>query len=55
MQVAEALRLEAEGLCGRVVVEDSGLRHVAELQADALAALQVDGGKQDGHGWCSVS
>ena len=49
MQPFEALRFKAQRLCGGVVVEYGGLIHVAQLQAHALAVLQVDGGKQD-HG-----
>ena len=46
---AKPCALEIAGLRGRVVVEDGGLRHVALHQADAVAVLQVDRGKQD-HG-----
>ena len=47
MEVGEALALEGGGLRRGVVVEDGGLRHVAELQAHALAALEVDRGVED--------
>lgn len=49
MQPLEALSLEIGGLGRRIVVEDRGLRHVALLQPDAAAFLQVDRGKED-HG-----
>ena len=49
MQGLEALRLEARSLRGGVIVEDGCLRHVALLQANALAVLEVDGGVKD-HG-----
>ena len=42
--------LEGHGLGGRVGVVDRRLVHVAELQAHALAVLEVDGGEQD-HGF----
>ena len=51
---SEALRLEAARLRGRVVVEDGGLAHLAELEAHALAVLQVDGGEQD-HAAASIA
>ena len=38
---------ERLGLRGRVGVVDGRLVHVAELQANALAVLEVDGGEQD--------
>ena len=44
MEPLETLRLEGPGLGGGVVVEDGRLVHAAELEADALAVLQVDGG-----------
>ena len=47
MQPGKALALEGPRLRGRVGVVDGRLRHVAELQAHALAVLEVDGGKQD--------
>ncbi len=47
VQVFEALRLEAARLGGRIVVENGGLGHIAELEAHALAVLEVDGRKQD--------
>ena len=47
MQPLEALVLEGLGLRGRVVIVDGRLVHVAELEAHALAVLEVDGGKQD--------
>ena len=46
MQPLEALLLEGPRLRGGVVVVDGRLLHVAELQADALAVLEVDGGKR---------
>ena len=49
MEIFEALVLERFGLGGRIVVEHGGLLHVAQLEAHALAVLEVDGGKQD-HG-----
>ncbi len=49
MQPLEALRLEGGGLRGRIVVEHGRLVHVALLQADALAVLEVDCREQD-HG-----
>ena len=49
MEMAEALAFERRGLGGGIVVEDGGLRHVAELEADALPGLQVDCGIED-HG-----
>ncbi len=53
VQVGETLVLEGARLRRRVVVEDGGGFHVAQLQAHALAVLQVDGGKED-HGCCLV-
>ena len=47
MQPLEALRLEGLRLRGRVGIVDGRRGHVAELQAHALAVLEVDGGKQD--------
>ena len=47
MQPLEALLRERAGLRGRVVVEHGGLVHLAELEAHALAVLEVDGGEQD--------
>ncbi len=47
MQVPEALRLEEGGLRGRIVVEDGGLIHLAELQANALPVFQIDGREED--------
>ena len=49
VQIVEALVLERARLRRRVVVENGGGVHVAELQAHALAVLEVDGGEQD-HG-----
>jgi len=49
MEMAEALGLEGQRLLGRVTVEHGRARHVALLQADAIAVLEVDGGEQD-HG-----
>ena len=50
MQPSEALRREGARLIGRVGVEGGGARHVALLEAHALAVLQVDGGEED-HGF----
>ena len=47
VQVGEALLLEGARLRRRIVVEDGGGFHVAQLQAHALAVFQVDGGKED--------
>src|SRR5436853_328913 len=47
VQVREALGREQARLGGRVVVEDGGLGHLAALEADAAAVLQIDGGVQD--------
>ena len=47
MQPLEALILEGFRLGGRVGIVDGGLVHVAELEANALAVFQVDGGKED--------
>ena len=44
---AAAGGLELGGLRARVVAEHGGLVHLAMQQADALAALQVDGGVED--------
>ena len=49
MQPVEALLGKELRLGRRVAVEQGRLRHVALLQAHALAVLQVDGGKED-HG-----
>lgn len=49
MQPPEPLRLEGRGLGGGIVVEDRRLAHVALLETDAAAFLEVDGGKED-HG-----
>ena len=35
------------GLGGRAFVENRGARHVSAQQADALAVLQIDGGKKN--------
>ena len=50
MQIFEALGREGAGLRGRIEIEYGGARHVALLQAHALAVLQVNGGKED-HGF----
>ena len=47
MQMLEALRLEDVRLRRRIAVEHGGARHVALLQANGEAVLQIDGGKQD--------
>jgi hypothetical protein len=47
VQVTKALALEGLGLGRGIIVEHGGRRHVAELQAHALAVFEVDGGKQD--------
>ena len=49
MQPLEALVLEGARLRARIVAEDGGLVHVAELQAHALSGLEVDGGVEMGH------
>ena len=38
---------KAARLRRRIVIEDGGLAHLAELEAHALAVLQVDGGEED--------
>ena len=50
MQVLETLRGKALRLHRRFEVEHGGTRHVALLEAHALAVLQVDGGKEN-HGF----
>ena len=47
MQPLEALILEGFRLGAGVGIVDGRLLHVAELEAHALAVLQVDGGKED--------
>ncbi len=47
MQPFEALLLEGFRLRRRILVIDRRRVHLAELQADALAILQIDGGKED--------
>ena len=47
VQVLEALGLERARLRRRIIIENGGLAHLAELEADALAVFQVDGGKED--------
>ena len=47
VQPGEALLLERLRLRGRILVVDGRRRHVAQLQPDALAVLQVDGGEED--------
>ena len=49
MQIFESLRREGARLRRGIVIEHGRARHVALLEAHALAVLQVDGGKQD-HG-----
>ena len=50
MQPLEAGLGETSRLRRRVGVEDGRPRHVAPLEADALAVLQVDGGEEDHQG-----
>ena len=50
MQIFEALLGEGARLRRRIEVEHGGARHVALLQAHALAVLQIDGGKEN-HGF----
>ena len=50
MQIIKALIFEAFGLRAGGIVEHGHLIHVAELEADALAVLQIDCGKKD-HGF----
>src|SRR5665213_3547293 len=47
VQMLEALRLKRMRLRRRIAVEHSGARHVALLEANGEAVLQVNGGKQD--------
>ena len=47
VEVFEALGLESQRLGGRIVVEHRSLGHVAELQAHALAVLEIDSRKKD--------
>ena len=47
MQVREALGREQARLGRRIVVEDGRLGHLAALEADTAAVLQIDGGIQD--------
>src|SRR5690606_38461086 len=47
MQIAEALLLERARLRAGVVVEDGRRAHLAVLEADALAVLEVDRREQD--------
>ena len=47
VQVLKSLLLEGARLRRRVVVEHGRGLHLAELQAHALAVLEVDGGKED--------
>ena len=54
MQIFKALIFKGLGLRRRIVVEHGGLVHVAQLQAHALAVLEVDGGKKD-HGNVSLA
>src|SRR5205814_9739963 len=49
VQPRETLGREGARLRGRIVVEDSGLRHLAAFQAHAASVLQIDGGVED-HG-----
>ncbi len=50
MQIFKPLRGKALRLIRGFEVEHRGARHVALLEADALAVLQVDRGKKD-HGF----
>ncbi len=50
MQIFEPLFGEGARLRGGIEVEHGRTRHVALFEADALAVLQVDGGKED-HGF----
>ena len=50
VQIFEALRCEGSRLRGGIAVEHGRARHVALLQAHALAVLEIDGGEQD-HGF----
>ena len=50
VQIFEALGREGARLRRRIEVEHGRARHVALLEAHALAVLQVDGGKED-HGF----
>jgi hypothetical protein len=45
MQMLEALHLERLCLLRRVAVKHGGARHVALLQADGEAFLEIDGRK----------
>src|SRR5690606_13005506 len=47
VQPLKPLRLERPGLRSRIVIEHGRRVHLAELQADALAVLEVDGGEED--------
>ena len=47
VQVFEALALESAGLRRRIAVEHGRARHVALLETDGEAFLQVDGGEKD--------
>lgn len=49
VQIFKALIFERLCLGGGIVVEDSGLVHVAQFEAHALTVLEVDGREQD-HG-----
>ena len=49
-QIFEALLGEARRLSGGIEVEHGRTRHVALFEADALAVLEVDGGKEN-HGF----
>ena len=50
VQIFEALRGEGARLRRRIEIEHGRARHVALLEAHALAVLQVDGGKEN-HGF----
>src|SRR5436305_1611059 len=50
VQVFKALRRKGARLGCGIEIEHGGARHVALLEAHALAVLQIDGGKQD-HGF----
>ena len=50
VQIFEPLRGKGARLRRRIEIEHGGARHVALLQAHALAVLQIDGGKEN-HGF----
>jgi hypothetical protein len=47
VQPLETLVLEGLSLGAGIIVVDGGLVHVAELETNALAILEVDGGEKD--------